>query len=257
MNPLFEGVKANDSKDLVLFLLETMHNELNKVKNIPQFDDNINQYNFLESFQSFGKYFGNNFQSIISDIFYGMYNSQMKCLNCNIITHNVQCYNILIIPLEEVRKYKNRMYNYVTIRECFEYYQKLEYMSEENQIYCNNCKQMANSANNTTLIIGPKILVINLNRGKGIQYNIKLDFTETLNIHDFIYFKDSPFKYKLIGVVTHFGPSGDSGHFIAFCRSFVNDQWYKYNDAMVTSSSFIEARDTGIPYILFYQFEEK
>ena len=257
MNPLFAGVQANDSKDLVLFLLETMHNELNKVKNVPQFDDNIDQYNFMKSFQSFAKYFGNNFQSIISDIFYGMYNSQMKCLNCNVITHNVQCYNILIIPLEEVRKFKNRMYNYVTIRECFEYYQKLEYMTDQNQIYCNNCKSMANSVNSTNLIIGPKILVINLNRGKGIQFNIKLDFTEFLNIYEFIFFKETPCKYKLIGVVTHFGPSGDSGHFIAFCRSFVNDQWYRYNDAMVTTSSFIDARDTGVPYILFYQAEEK
>ena len=257
MNPLFEGIRYNDSKYFVLFLLETMHNELNKVKNVPQFNDNIDQYNFMNSFQSFAKYFANNFQSVFSDIFYGMYNSQMQCLNCNIITHNVQCYNILIIPLEEVRKFKNRMTNYVTIRECFEYYQKPEYMMGQNQIYCNNCKKMANSINSTTLIVGPKILIINLNRGKGIQFNIKLDFTEFLNLHNFIHFKEIPFKYKLIGVVTRLGPSGDSGHFIAFCRSFVKDQWYKYNDAIVSPSSFFEARDTGVPYILFYQAEEK
>ena len=116
---------------------------------------------------------------------------------------------------------------------------------------------MANSINKTDLIVGPKILIINLNRGKGIQFNVKLDFTEFLNLYNFIYFKESPFKYKLIGVVTNFGPSGESEHFIAFCRSFVNDQWYKYNDAIVTQSSFLEARDTGIPYILFYQVEEK
>ena len=30
MNPLFKGIQANDSKDLILFLLETMYNELNK-----------------------------------------------------------------------------------------------------------------------------------------------------------------------------------------------------------------------------------
>ena len=33
MNPLFKGIKANDPKDLILFLLETMHNELNKAPN--------------------------------------------------------------------------------------------------------------------------------------------------------------------------------------------------------------------------------
>ena len=34
MNSLFAGIQANDSKDLVLFLLETMHNELNKANKI-------------------------------------------------------------------------------------------------------------------------------------------------------------------------------------------------------------------------------
>ena len=256
MNPLFEGVQANDSKDLVLFLLETLHNELNKVKNSnPQYEDDIDQYNFDKSFQSFAKYFEKNFQSVISDIFYGMYNSRMMCYNCKIITHNIQCYNLLIIPLEEVRIYKNRIQNYVTIRECFEYYQKPDYMVGQNQIYCNNCKQMANSENNTTLIVGPKVLVINLNRGKGLQFNIKIDFDEYINLYDFIYYKSTYFRYKLIGVVTHFGPSSDSGHFIAFCKSFVDSKWYKYNDAMVSPSSFNEAKTTGVPYILFYSAE--
>ena len=253
MNPLFAGIQANDSKDLVLFLLETMHNELNKVKNANiMYEDDVDQYNFYNSLQSFTIYFQKNFQSIVSDLFYGTYDSIMKCLNCNIMTHNIQCYNILIIPLEEVRKFKNRAINQVTIRECFEYYQKPEYMTGENQIYCNKCKQMANSMNSSNLIIGPKVLVINLNRGKGLQFDIKLDFDEYIDINDFIYFKNSPCKYQLIGVVTHFGPSGMSGHFIAFCKSFVDNKWYKYNDSLVSPSSFPDAKNTGVPYILFY-----
>ena len=253
MNPLFAGVQANDSKDLVLFLLETMHDELNKVKNKKQNNETVDQYSFENSFKSFTLYFQQNFQSVISDNFYGMYDSIMKCLNCNIVTHNIQCYNILIIPLEEVRKFKNRPQKLVTIRECFEYYQKPEYMTGQNQIYCNRCKQMANSVNSSFLIVGPKLLVINLNRGKGLQFNIKLDFDEYINISDFIYFKSTPTKYKLIGVVTHFGPSGMSGHFIAFCNSFMDNKWYRYNDSLVTPSSFQDAKNTGVPYILFYQ----
>ena len=102
------------------------------------------------------------------------------------------------------------------------------------------------------LIVGPKVLVINLNRGKGLQFDIKLDFDEYIDINEFIYFKNSPCKYQLIGVVTHFGPSGMSGHFIAFCKSFVDNKWYKYNDSLVSPSSFPDAKNTGVPYILFY-----
>ena len=68
----------------------------------------------------------------------------------------------------------------------------------------------------------------------------------------FIYYKDTNVNYRLIGVVTHFGPSGESGHFIAFCKSFVDGNWYRYNDAIVNLSSFNDVKNTGVPYILFY-----
>ena len=252
MNDLFAGVQANDSKDLVLFLMETMHNELNIIKKLSPPNQNFNQYNYEQTFKLFQEYFANNYNSVISNLFYGMYNSMMTCFNCNITTNNVQCYNILIFPLEEVRKFKNRQDKRVDILECFEYYEKDDYMMQENQIYCNNCRRMANSKNKSKIIIGPNALVINLNRGKGLQFDIKLSFGEYLNIRNFIYYQQSPYYYELIGIVTHFGPSSMGGHFIAFCKSFVDQKWYKYNDAIVTPSSFQEARSTGVPYILFY-----
>ena len=173
------------------------------------------------------------------------------------MTHNIQCYNILIFPLEEVRKYKNRNQNIVDIIECFEYYEKNEFMNGQNQIYCNNCHKMTNSINKSQLIIGPNVLVINLNRGKGLQFDIKLKFKEYLDVRRFIYYAESPSYYELIGIVTHFGPSSMGGHYIAFCKSFVDQNWYKYNDAMVDISSFQEASTTGVPYILFYSMIQK
>ena len=256
MNPLFKGIQTNDSKDLILFLLETMHSELNNPIN-PNFQQNgevVNQSDFNETLKSFGKLFKNNYCSVISNLFYGLYNSTIICNKCKKITHNVQCYNILIFPLEEVRKYKQRVQNIVNIEECFEYYQKKETMTGQNQIYCNNCKSMSDSINYSTLISSPNYLIINLNRGKGLQFNIKINFEEYLDINKFLYLKnkDIPSFYELIGIVTHFGPSSMSGHFIAFCKSFVDKKWYKYNDAIVSPSSFNELKNTGVHYILFY-----
>ena len=111
--------------------------------------------------------------------------------------------------------------------------------------------------NKSKLIIGPNVLIINLNRGKGLQFDIKLTFGEYLDIKKFIYYDESPSYYELIGIVTHFGPSSMGGHFIAFCKSFVDQNWYKYNDAMVDISSFKEANTTGIPYILFYSMIQR
>jgi ubiquitin C-terminal hydrolase len=160
----------------------------------------------------------------------------------------------LIFPLEEVRKFKKRYHNTVDIIECFEYYEKDDYMFGENQIHCNNCGGMSNSINKSKIIIGPNVLVINLNRGKGLQFDVKLTFGENLNIRDYIYYKESPYYYELIGIVTHFGQSNMGGHFISFCKSFVDKNWYKYNDAIVTISSFQEAR---LAFPIFYFIQEK
>ena len=252
MNPLFEGVKANDSKDLVIFLMENMHNELNIPKNINIQNQNFNQYDYENTFNLFSNYFTNHYRSVISNVFYGMHNSMMTCFSCKNTTHNVQCFNILIFPLEEVRKFKNNFYNFVDIIDCFQFYQKEDLMTGDNQIYCNFCRRMTNSCNSSKLIIAPNVLVINLNRGKGLQFDVKLTFQEYLNIKNFVYYNNSPNYYELIGIVTHFGPSNMGGHFIAFCKSFVDHNWYKYNDAQVTNSSFSEASTVGVPYILFY-----
>ena len=260
MNPLFAGIQANDSKDLVLFLMETLHNELNTPvkKDISnQSNQIVNQNDYETTFKLFSNFFTNNYRSIISDIFYGMYNSIMTCLNCNYVTHNVQCFNILIFPLEEVRKFKGKIENKVKIIECFEYYQKVDNMFGENKIYCNHCKSHSNSCNTSKLIISPNILVINLNRGKGLEFNIKIDLDEYLDIKKFVYYEKSPSYYELIGIVTHFGSSDMSGHFIAFCKSFIDQNWYKYNDSEVSISSFDEAKSTGVHYILFYSYIQR
>jgi ubiquitin C-terminal hydrolase len=254
MNPLFAGIQANDSKDLILFLMETMHSELNTAQKINISNQNqVNQYDYQTMLKIFANYYLNNYNSIISNLFYGSYNSMMKCLKCNVIAHNIQCFNILIFPLEEVRKFKNKK-NEVNIIDCFEYYQKEELITGANQIYCNRCNTMANSLNSSKLITGPKVLVIILNRGIGMQYNVKLKFEDYIDIKKFINSKESPIFYELIGVVAHFGPSSMSGCFIAFCKSFVDNKWYKYNDVQVNPTSFREVCNAGVPHILFYSY---
>jgi len=126
ISPLFAKKQINDSKVLVLFILETMHSELNK-PNKNKITNSIgiaNQYDYETTFDTSKNYFDKNYNSIISNLFYGIYNSMITCLNCNMTVYNTQCFNILAFPLEEVRKYKNKKNNIIDIIECFEYYQK-------------------------------------------------------------------------------------------------------------------------------------
>ena len=150
----------------------------------------------------------------------------------------------------------NKLYNnIVNISDCFEYNQKPEIFKDSNQIYCNNCCQMSSAEYTSYLTTAPKVLILLLNRGTGIQFKIKLEFTTELDITNYVTEKTGNIKYKLIGVITHLGESGESGHFIAHCLSPIDEKWYTYNDSIVKEIGDFQKEiiDLGMPYLLFYQ----
>ena len=147
----------------------------------------------------------------------------------------------------------------VNIFDCFEYQNKLDVFTGDNSIFCNNCQKLNDSYYCCLLLNLPKILIILLNRGKGIEFNIKLEFTEKINLNSYIQMNNTNDNiYKLIGVITHIGNSGEDGHFIAHCLNPIDNSWYTYNDAIVNKiTDFQKIIDFGMPYLLFYKKIEK
>ena len=141
----------------------------------------------------------------------------------------------------------------IDLYECFEFYAKEELMSGENQLYCNNCKQIANAYNSTTIFLSPIYLIINLNRGKENIYECKVNFPEKLNLSNYVTFKKGFIEYDLYAVICHLGPNSKDGHFVAYCRNRLDNKWYLYDDANVTECSRKDQYNEGMPYILFYK----
>ena len=294
MNPLFEGVHANDAKDLVNFLIMTLHDELNqapKKKDLNESNLYIDQSNREIVLKTFIQSFKNDHMSLISDLFYAMTDSVTECLNCHNRKYNFQIYFFLIFPLEEVRKYKMQnlynstnqnmmflnpmnqmpfqqnfifpnnnqsMINSVNLDDCFRYNQKIEHFIGENAMYCNFCRNQYPADNQTLLTTGPEILIIILNRGKGIEFKVKCEFVLQLNLYEYIEMKNTGYMYDLVGVVTHMGESNSSGHFIAYCKSPIDKNWYQYNDDLVFPvNNFVnDVINYAMPYILFYQKQQ-
>ena len=244
----------------------TLHEELNKANNIN--NDNgviLDQRNQQVMFNNFFQNFKESNNSIISDLFYAINCNITQCGNCQTKTYNYQTYFFLVFPLEEIRKFKynnmnqfiifNNNYNVVDIQDCFEYDRKVNVMSGENSMYCNYCKNTCSSSMCTILTTGPNILILLLNRGKGIEFNVKINFYEELNLYNYIQYNNIGCKYKLIGVITHIGESGMGGHFIAYCRDPITEKWHKYNDAIVSEVNNFQndVINFAMPYLLFYQ----
>jgi len=286
MNSLFEGAQANDAKDLVNFIIMTLHEELNKIKKSTDLNKTfriINQTNHDMVLNYFIQNFSKENKSIISDLFYAMSGTYTQCSKCNEIKYNFQNYFFLIFPLEEVRKFKiQNLINYncqnmmfmnpflfqqqqnqinnksVNLDDCFQYNEKIEIFRGENAMYCNRCNGQFQAGYKTRLYYGPEILIIVLNRGKGIEFKVKLEFTERINLSQYFQLKNFGNIYNLIGVVTHMGESGASGHFIANAKSPIDGQWYTYNDDLVYKVDNFKKQiiDYAMPYILFYQKEK-
>ena len=281
IEPLFKNFEENDSKDFINFIIMRLHEELNGIDNsytntnyIEPPSQNINQYNNIQAFQAYLYYFQINNSSIVSTCFYGTTQGEIECQNCKmhlfqmgqnipIIKYNYQTYFFLNFPLDEVRKfimnnqilYMNYMANgidpnlEINLNECFLYSQKDDYMFG----YCERCdNNNAQLLSRTKLFTIPLYLIILINRGKGIEFNIKLNFPETFNSKGMAI--NSNENYILYGVVKYFGDN--SGHFAAYCRSPVDNLWYFYNDEIVTPISEQEKeviQNNGLTHILFYR----
>ena len=274
LNELFKEFAANDSKDLLIFILERIHQELKlPIESNNYINPNININSKEGQFSLFLKQFNDENTSIISKNFYGINESTIRCLNCGFYTFNFNIFNFIIFPLEEARKYSlqrgqlliinqriktfmelinNANQRKITLNDCFEYNQKVDLLQGENNIFCNHCHSSSNAYMYPKLIFTPNILCLVLNRGRGNIYDVKVDYPEYFDMSPFVPIYAQYKKYELIGVITHFGESGAGGHFIAICKSRKDKQWYLFNDQTVTKCTFKDALNKGTPYILFY-----
>jgi len=255
MNPLFRGINANDSKDLILFLYEKIHEELNILNNYNNTEQNLP--NELLQFRQ--NYYSLN-SSIIEKTFYSEQITIYQCENCKNETTNYGIQNILIFPLEKIRLNLARRfpngYICVNLEDCFKELCQPEYMQGENKMYCNNCGFQSDAKYFSKMNNCPEVMTIVLNRGKGNEYDVEFDFPLNINIKNYVHLKNQCTEYNLIAVLVHTGGSDMSGHFFAFCKSNVDNKWYLYNDSIVSecNSDFNnQIKNTGLPYVLFYQ----
>ena len=115
-NPLFRGIQANDSKDLILYFLETIENELTVVNFFCQNPKYLNRIRLMKNIQepallNIVNHFQNTHKSIISDLFYGFKSQLLICEKCKNKLLNYQIFNLIIFPIEAVYNLKNKKKN--------------------------------------------------------------------------------------------------------------------------------------------------
>ena len=298
MNNSLNPENGNSPKDLIIFIILTLHKELNRAK---ENDNNVND-NTIQQIDDRNRgmmlnNYMNNFRrenmSIISDYFFSMKEIIIKCTNCQTISYKFQTLFYLDFQLNEIFHYKklkkinfvnfdkrqtinNENYiinanlmggqdryntivgqkefvnesNVVNIKDCFDFERNVKFQN----MFCNNCNGFCQFSYIKKLSFAPIIMIIFINRLKRVDLEMKFEFDEYLDIHQFIDFRNVGFSYKLIGVIVSLDEQGRDKHFIAFCRSPIDQKWYKYDDMKVTLvSDYNKEILKSNPSVLLYE----
>ena len=247
-NPQFKDFKANDSKDLLLYLLQTMHEELNYFGDNPPISlPQPNQDNRVSTFLYFMNIYNNQNFSIISKNFYGTYEIITICKECKTTIYNFQKFEFISFGMF---KYKNKTFDIIN---GFKDNEEPLDLKGDNKFYCNICKKLTEASSACKIIQPPNKLIINIDYGKNKKYNpSNIKFDDIIDITKYVNFNfETPIKYEITGVCTYL--SGFYGHYITFCKHKEKGKWYSFDDS---SCNEIKSKDEiykGTPYILLYE----
>jgi ubiquitin C-terminal hydrolase len=99
---MFRGYQQQDTQEFLSFLLDGLHEDLNKVLNKPYTcpEDDLTFENNIEEFKYYKRLFLARNQSLIVDLFYGMFKSTLFCPNSNClnISNTYDPYAIISLP---------------------------------------------------------------------------------------------------------------------------------------------------------------
>jgi len=169
-----------------------------------------------------------NGSSIVSDTFYGEYETVVTCEGCGNVSYTHEKFMFLTLPISE---------NDDTLDGLFEKQSLAEYLCGENQYQCDNCRSLCNATKVTCVSKLPNTLIVHLKR-----------FTKSRKINSFVNLPAEYGDHELVGVINHSGEL-DGGHYTANVK--IKNEWYVMNDSSCRSVQ--ENIVTHQAYILFYE----
>jgi ubiquitin carboxyl-terminal hydrolase 2/21 len=144
----FRGYGQQDAQEFMRFLLDRMHDELNRVPVKPQYKEMKFETLTLEK-QSEGwfKYFRERDDSIMTDLFEGQLINRLKCLSCGYETYAFD--NFMDLSVEIPRK-AIRFLGNINVKDCLDKFVEAEKMVDCGY-KCSGCKKAVNITKDLTI----------------------------------------------------------------------------------------------------------
>ncbi|XP_031584712.1 ubiquitin carboxyl-terminal hydrolase 8 [Oreochromis aureus] len=250
INEQFAGYDQQDSQELLLFLMDGLHEDLNKADNRKRYkeeeNDHLDDQTGADLAWSKHKLLN---ESIIVALFQGQFKSTVQCLTCHRKSRTFETFMYLSLPLASTSK--------CSLQDCLRLFSKEEKLTDNNKVFCRHCKAHRDSTKKLEIWKVPPILLVHLKRfsyeGRWKQkLQTSVDFPlDNLDLAQYVIGpKQSLKRYNLYGVSNHYGGL-DGGHYTAYCKNAAKQRWYKFDDHEVSDISTSSVKSSAA-YILFY-----
>ncbi|XP_013859712.1 ubl carboxyl-terminal hydrolase 18 isoform X2 [Austrofundulus limnaeus] len=171
--------------------------------------------------------------------------TQLQCLECN--TVQTRSTYLVSLPLH-IKEDHNSLEN------CMVSFFEHQELKGANSCFCSRCGTRTPSRQGVKLHSLPQILCIQLKRfrntsGSTRKLDCTVTFPETFNFSTFLQdafsanFSQGDCRYSLYAVVVHCGCAG-SGHYTAYVRNRLSEQWYYADDSHVQQCCWKDVEET-------------
>lgn len=252
--PRFGGYEQHDSQELLSFLLDGLHEDLNRVLKKPYVEDveDHGRPDAVVAAEAWRAYLLRN-KSIIVDLFQGQLKSTLVCEHCGKRSVKFDPFMYLSLPVATHSGEAGSLHR--SLQE----FTSEEHLTGEERWYCPHCKKFRNATKKFDLWKLPPLLIVHLKRfsftrrgtRRKLSNNVRFP-TKGLDLSAFCVGNDPEAPmYDLYAVTNHHGRSLGSGHYSAFALNPAHNSWHCFNDSRV---SRIDERDvhSADAYVLFY-----
>jgi len=254
--PRFMGYNQQDSQEFLRYLLEGLHEDVNRVAvKIKPLDTDIadNISDGEKAAESWRRYLRRD-DSRIVDLFVGQLKSTLQCTVCGHCSVTFDPFWDLSLPLPSNRN------SSVKLHHCLDLFAKEEILDGDEKPTCSKCQTRRKCTKKFSIHKFPQILVLHLKRFSPGERFRKLDANVDFALSDLdmspylapgVTTTTSSCNYQLYGVINHSG-SAYSGHYNAFCRHPISRNWHEYNDSRVSNIN-AQRVVSSEAYLLFYE----
>ncbi|XP_018565400.1 ubiquitin carboxyl-terminal hydrolase 2 isoform X3 [Anoplophora glabripennis] len=252
--PRFMGYAQQDAQEFLRYLLEGLHEDVNRVTEKPkpiltEIDEKLSDHEKAQ--ESWQRYLRMDNSKIV-DHFVGQLKSTLKCTYCGHCSVTFDPFWDLSLPIPQRT-------GQLRLSQCLDSFTREETLDGDEKPTCSKCKERRKCTKSFSIHKFPKILVIHLKRFSPTErfrgkLNVTVDFPiEGLDMSNYAADNIAPCRYNLYAISNHSGTTY-SGHYTAYCRHPYAGTWHEYNDSRVSPIS-PKSLVSGEAYVLFYEQE--